>query len=662
MCFQCQTFPLCARLMPVLLRCREEDFALGGIVVEDCLHLIGELLRGNAANLRSFRELGFYDSLLKLIQDQCSVLQKKESEVSPEWANNLAAALGVLEVCLADAAGVASGGRPGGVLAASGPARGQQESMLRVLAAFACHPIGGAHARAAAWRCLESASHDTQAKAWLAGTKAEVGLHAGSLLAMAALHAACAPEAPAEEYAAASFVALLCSSNPALQAALAAQLTAETGPHSQVLASLAPQGVELPQLLQSSRVAAVLTALVLDNAEVKQQLLNARVAPQGQGVMAACAQRLASCVTTHGAREEAQYLVSNYSIFLASWIHGFPAGTAAFLDSIRQTPFLVGVLLTAGQFGAGSAIIRGMCAVLLGLCCVHAPAGSAVDPAVLRQAVSGQVGFPRYQKALEELLADVQRPRAPPHPQLLCSLWARSLDAVARGLMQSIMGTPAPSPAPVPAPAATPPISPPVHAPPSMPNGRGAGPAAPPPAAPQRPLANSVTPLSQPPAPMPSALPALHALPGASPRQGIPPTVSPSAVVYDDGRMGALEAEMARLKQRNAELEREVGDARASLSQMRAACSKAEADLEGLSTAYAALDSHANALQAQLDALQSKSPRGTEAQDVAALVQAAREEAEKDASAAMEDLLVCLGQEEAKVAELEARLKELQAR
>ena len=95
---------------------------------------------------------------------------------------------------------------------------------------------------------------------------------------------------------------------------------------------------------------------------------------------------------------------------------------------------------------------------------------------------------------------------------------------------------------------------------------------------------------------------------------------------------------------------------------MQQALAKAEADLEGLSNAYAALDSHANQLQALLDQAMVAGPATNGlTQDIEALLQAAREEAEQEANAAMEDLLVCLGQEEAKVERLEALLDEAKA-
>lgn len=143
------------------------------------------------------------------------------------------------------------------------------------------------------------------------------------------------------------------------------------------------------------------------------------------------------------------------------------------------------------------------------------------------------------------------------------------------------------------------------------------------------------------------------------------PTFAPGV---DQNAYQGLKLEVQQLRDRNAHLEKAVGEAKTDAQHLQQALAKAEADLEGLSTAYNALDSHATELQARLDRalLQSTTSggggngaaNGGRGQDLEALIQAARKEAEEEANAAMEDLLVCLGQEEAKVEKLEALLAE----
>ena len=100
-------------------------------------------------------------------------------------------------------------------------------------------------------------------------------------------------------------------------------------------------------------------------------------------------------------------------------------------------------------------------------------------------------------------------------------------------------------------------------------------------------------------------------------------------------------------------------------------------DLEDLSAAYSTLDAHAGSLQQQVEQLQlaaeqrKQQQQGAQAPssggdssgdggggggiseaEVQRQVEAARQEAQQEADDAMGDLLVCLGQEEAKVGAL----------
>ena len=110
--------------------------------------------------------------------------------------------------------------------------------------------------------------------------------------------------------------------------------------------------------------------------------------------------------------------------------------------------------------------------------------------------------------------------------------------------------------------------------------------------------------------------------------------------------------------------------ARSEAAEARAASERAQGELQDLSNAYAGLDAHAGQLQAQLDAaLAGSSGSGGGAQpsapargglseaEVAARVEAAVAEAQEEGEAAMGDLLICLGQEEAKVARLRGELE-----
>ena len=84
---------------------------------------------------------------------------------------------------------------------------------------------------------------------------------------------------------------------------------------------------------------------------------------------------------------------------------------------------------------------------------------------------------------------------------------------------------------------------------------------------------------------------------------------------------------------------------------------KMESDLKSLSDAYNSLEQANLYLEKELRALKSGGPPTIP--DVEAIKAAAREEAQKDSEAELNDLLVCLGQEQSRVEKLSTRLLEL---
>ncbi|KAL4452662.1 hypothetical protein ABPG75_008324 [Micractinium tetrahymenae] len=148
----------------------------------------------------------------------------------------------------------------------------------------------------------------------------------------------------------------------------------------------------------------------------------------------------------------------------------------------------------------------------------------------------------------------------------------------------------------------------------------------------------------------------------------------------------AARQQLVAAQQAAAEAETAAERARADAKAAQAAARKLETDLEDLSAAYSNLDAHAGSLHSQLERLESELAaarqqggaagpagqhqqgsggdsssggrgRGVSEEEVQRRVEAARQEAAEEADEAMGDLLVCLGQEEAKVARLQERLE-----
>ncbi len=656
---------------------REEDYMAGGIVVLDCLQLAVSLLNGNEPNQRMFAELGYEKILQHVLQKECQAMISMQSQdFSQERCLNIAAALDVLDSC--------------------GLSRAlEQSEMSSTLQKFAVWETSPSWVRASAWKTLAAAAQHNGGLRQ--STEQQHAVEVSRLgkrmpLVQAALQECMTSPLPFGRQAAGDFVA--CVATPTVQNALLKSiLTPPSAAPSDVqslLQALLHQG-SLAELVISSRAAAALAPLVVNNPNTKQEMLSAVLAggaqPQQPGwILDACAKGLATSVTKHGAAPEGQELIANFGTLLIAWLPDFPPGMQQFLSSISKTPFLVGVVLTENnQFGSGSAVIRGYCAVLLGLCCLYAPSQSAVDPKVLLKAVVDQIKFSRYGEAIKnfiEILNTVAGStgfnnggQQQQQQQNLWSSAAASWLAGVAGQVQRNVEALATTGAGPQQQQQRPPVTVQPHAPPSQialppptqyQQQPSFTPAAPPPfgqqqqqftssprAAAQSNRGNISPRSSMPPPPATNGIP-MH------PTYPTSPTFAPG---IDQNAYQGLKIEVQQLRERNARLEKEVDEAKSDAERLQQALSKAEADLEGLSTAYTALDSHATELQARLDkALLSLSNAGggsDQPEDVEALIQAARKEAEEEANAAMEDLLVCLGQEEDKVAKLEALLVEM---
>jgi chromosome segregation ATPase len=130
-----------------------------------------------------------------------------------------------------------------------------------------------------------------------------------------------------------------------------------------------------------------------------------------------------------------------------------------------------------------------------------------------------------------------------------------------------------------------------------------------------------------------------------------------------------LRNELLAAADRESEAQRAAQRAVTDANAAKAAAARIETELQDLSAAYATLDSHTNSLQQRIDELELQRGGGggggqlldgyvAKEEAEAAAIKAANE-AREEADASMEDLLVCLGEEEAKVAVLAAKLEEL---
>lgn len=121
-----------------------------------------------------------------------------------------------------------------------------------------------------------------------------------------------------------------------------------------------------------------------------------------------------------------------------------------------------------------------------------------------------------------------------------------------------------------------------------------------------------------------------------------------SETLRQDLREAARRIEM--LKSEKAKIEAEA-------SNYRNLASKLEADLKSLSDAYNSLEQANLSLEVEVKALRKGG--NVPYPDVEAIRADAKQEAEQESEAELNDLLVCLGQEQSKVEKLSSRLIEL---
>lgn len=125
----------------------------------------------------------------------------------------------------------------------------------------------------------------------------------------------------------------------------------------------------------------------------------------------------------------------------------------------------------------------------------------------------------------------------------------------------------------------------------------------------------------------------------------------------DRVQVETIRRDLQETTQRVELLKAEKVKAESEASTYRNLAGKIESDLKSLSDAYNSLEQANFQLENEVKALRSGGP--STFPDVEAIKAEAREEAQKESEAELNDLLVCLGQEQSRVEKLSARLVEL---
>ena len=118
-----------------------------------------------------------------------------------------------------------------------------------------------------------------------------------------------------------------------------------------------------------------------------------------------------------------------------------------------------------------------------------------------------------------------------------------------------------------------------------------------------------------------------------------------------------LRRDLQEASQRLEMLKAEKAKIESEASMYRNMAGKIESDLKSLSDAYNSLEQANFHLEKEVKALKSRG--ATPVPDIDAIKAEAKEEAQKESEVELNDLLICLGQEQSKVDKLSARLLEL---
>lgn len=127
--------------------------------------------------------------------------------------------------------------------------------------------------------------------------------------------------------------------------------------------------------------------------------------------------------------------------------------------------------------------------------------------------------------------------------------------------------------------------------------------------------------------------------------------------VPDRVQVNTLRRDLQEASQRLEFLKAEKAKLESKASKYRNIAEKTESDLKSLSDAYNSLEQANFNLEREVKALRTGGV--SSGPDLEVKMAEAREEAQKESEAELNDLLVCLGQEQSKVERLSARLLEL---
>ena len=375
--------------------CRSEDEQLAAAVIQDCLHLLRYLVEDNPDSQMIFESSGMLKKIICNIKEKARSVMRSDSGISPERSRILASELEMLLPFLI------SQNVPMDLRAMLKKGPGTHTCELLQIIIPLAHTSSAVHKdlafSATAWDCLAAILRSPA----LEDNILEVKMPMGNIMApipIAALHVCLSSRSPAQVLSSLRFFSSIAWLYPKIQEDALKHVLSVPGLIDNIFESMP----DMYSVLQRSRVFLSLAPLCLREGN-KDTILS--ISRKSKSLVALCSEIMATTVLKFGMTPEASSVCLNCTLFLSAAMLNCPMAIKQFLESIKESPFLVGVLLSESQFGDKEKLMKGTCAVLLGMA-LNAPSSTAINVSLLENAIKDKIGLSIFLAALNFMLEE----------------------------------------------------------------------------------------------------------------------------------------------------------------------------------------------------------------------------------------------------------------
>jgi len=435
---------------------REEGALDGGIIVQDCLELLNNLLRGNSSNQLMFREMGFLQQVPGMFQaspglpgdlvDAMGEAFQQPTLLPRQKAANMLCALETVMLL------ITTQPPPGNsVSKPPEPSQTQEQNLvankelllgsglLDTLLGLGLDEggVSSSAVRVQALRCVASIVNGDIRNQERLGSAVVKSANQDLPALQAALRSALHAEEALERSAAQELLRCYCTGNPDGQTILASTIAPSGGAMGpdggsssfggDLVRALVGGGSQAHELEASCRAAAALSHLLESNSACKERILRipllvpANDAAPPELLLPRVVRYINDALHSGESGAPAAAVLLR---LLITWLTDCPPAVAAFLTPASHIPVVMDI--ANGKLGGGDSCVSGLACVLAGVCLVYCPPlleddERKCDSATLLDVLSNRVGLSAYFSHWEELrkhptfVAASAGPRGPQH-------------------------------------------------------------------------------------------------------------------------------------------------------------------------------------------------------------------------------------------------------